>query len=151
MADMMTKNSTLENRGAIFTVVWGLWLFLGNSTSLDATAFAYLREVWTWGDIEARYTLSVTAMLVGVSYMASIKINGAAMAWTPIVRLMCAGFNVAFFATIAYSISRVDFFSPGVITYAIISFGFYSLFRENIPRSLTSFSLIWSRLKWKAY
>lgn len=150
----MVSQYTLEYRAAVFTMLWGLWLIFGNETSLDATAFSYLKSTVdsvAFHSIPTHISLGIAAFSVGALYIIAIAINGQAILWTPITRLLCAGFNVALFATVAYSIAKVDFWSPGAFTYFAISCGFLSLFIANISRVETSVGLLWRRLNWKIF
>lgn len=145
-------HSTLEYRAASFTILWGVWLLCGNETSLDAMAFTVLRETWQSAfPGPVNISVGLTAVLTGVLYIVAIAINGKGATWTPITRLLCSGFNVAFFATVSFSIARVDFWSPGTLTYAAIACGFFTLFTYNTKRVEQSFSLIKGRIKWKTY
>lgn len=151
MREISTPNTSLEYRAAVASIIWGLWLMMGNETTLDAKAFEYLRETWTFGTLQPRFSLGFTALTFGLIYAGSVRINGHGITWTPIVRMLCSGFNSALFSSVAYSISHSDFWSPGVVAYGIIAAGFFTLFYQNIPRASGSISILWSRFVWIKY
>ncbi|MEL6467108.1 MAG: hypothetical protein AAFQ58_19270 [Pseudomonadota bacterium] len=141
------KLSTLEYCAAAYTILWASFLLMGNETSLDAVAFSYLRDTWGGDASSARVNLGMTGMFVGFAYATAITVNGRGLMWTPIARAACAGFNVALFATLAFSIALVDFWSPGVSTYSSIACVFLGFFLINMPRVEHSLLIMLGRVR----
>ena len=148
---MTVRISRLEYQAAAFTLLWGVWLLIGNDTSLDAVAFDYLRGSWerNFPSVPARVSIGFFSVLIGLLYAAAIKINGAGMTWTPLVRVVCCSLNAAFFASVAWSVGVADLWSTGVLTYTFLSMYFAWLFRLNIPRAELALQIIWGRRPWK--
>lgn len=147
----MTRNSTLEYQAAAFTIAWGVWLLIGNDTSLDAVAFNYLRQTWesAFPSVPARISIGFSSVLIGLMYAGAVFINGAGMSWTPLVRVGCCASNAAFFASFAWSIAVADPWSTGVLTYSVLSIYFTWLFRLNLPRAEHAVEILWGRRPWK--
>lgn len=148
---MTVRIARLEYQAAGFTLLWGCWLLAGNETSLDAMAFDYLRGSWesAFPSVPARVSIGFFSVVIGLAYAAAIKINGAGRAWTPLVRVGCCSFNAAFFASVAWSVARADFWSTGVLTYTVLSVYFVWLFRLNLPRAEHAVEVIWGCWPWK--
>ncbi len=149
MHEETIKLSTLEYRASAFSALWGVWLLLGNDTSLDAVAFQEL--VATWVDLipgaSARISLGVTSLIIGLVYLAAVRINGLGMLWTPAFRLIACGFNSALFFSVAWSIAQVDPHSPGVFAYMAISLAFANICLRNVRRFEISILIMLERIR----
>lgn len=141
--------ATIEYFAAAAVFGWGLWLLVwGSDSAISSAAFAYLRaSVEGWGFGPAWRVLGLLGMASGVLYAIAVKINGAGMMWTPIVRgTTCVG-AVIFYANLVYSIMQVQPSSTGVYSYATISVFYACLFVANLDRFAVSLVLIWERLR----
>lgn len=142
--------STAEYIAASAVFGWGLWLLYwgADGGSISSLAFDYLRSnVESWGLGPAWRVIGVLGMAVGLFYAVAIKINGAGMMWTPIVRGTACVATVVFFANLSYSINQVQPSSTGVFSYAFISGLYAALFVANLDRFAMSLVLIWERLR----
>lgn len=141
--------ATIEYFAAAAVFGWGLWLLVwGSDSAISSAAFAYLRaSVEGWGLGPAWRVLGLLGMASGVLYGVAIKINGAGMMWTPIVRgTTCVGAAI-FYVNLVYSIMQVQPSSTGVYSYATISVFYACLFVANLDRFAVSLVLIWERLR----
>lgn len=141
----MIKTSSLEYTGALFLIVFGIWvLSWGPDGAISSAAFDTLRASFAKWDFGKPFRVAgLLAVFVGLFYVVAININGRGMMWTPIVRGTACVFAVSFFLNVSFNIYSSQHSSTGVITYAALSYAYAALFVLNLDRFVLALEIIW--------